>query len=230
MFLFHAHGRVLKACLTALTGVALLLSSLPAAAQVTPDKTFEDWATGTFSSDDAKRYVICRTNDSKNTSVSLELVKEQPACGNTRMLIFVSSSTPISKDAALSDIEGELRVDEAPIRATKSSIREKKGKTYSTIEIDSFQNPKTLLQEMSTGQTVRIHFKINGTEHYYRFSLKGFGQAFERIGHLCSASGGPAPKAGGQKPAGAPKGKKPPKSDSDFFDDKKPAKSDKDFF
>ncbi|WP_243357691.1 hypothetical protein [Fundidesulfovibrio terrae] len=213
---------------------ALLVLPWPARAENKVDKTFDDWNTYTaMDGDDTVSATY--TPDTQDKRCALYIGKFSSKCGTTLVSIGFPLNSKAEKDAERQNISGELRIDQFPVHTTNSRIANKAGATYGHFYVDSFSSPKTVIDEMSTGQMIRFRFKVGEREWYYRFSLKGFQPALARIAQLCS-QGAPGQERKPHKPAseGASKPKSG-KSDADYFDDKKPAapnssKSDKDFF
>lgn len=209
------------------------LGVCPSQAEDIPDKVFEDWKTLTYK--DTSLTYVSYTPDTKERGVELHLAKYQGKCDTTRMFIFVTFNAPAEKDYDQDNIEGELRVDQQPVRKVVARCIYKKGNKFGSYGVHSFENPQTLLKEMAGGQMVRFRFKIKEQEYYFRFSLKGFGQSFDRLTQLCAQQGASQErKSSKPKPEGSQKPSQP-KGDSDFFGPSKnptgkPGKSDKDFF
>jgi len=220
--------------------VALLaLATSPArqaSAESRPDRQFGDWHTIIITGKSAI-FGMYR-QDSNDANVQLQMGKYQGNCNNTKVYVSVEFGQPASRDLSRDKIDGEVRVDKFPVHKTTSRLRYKQGDKGAAYDVFNFENPSSLLQEMASGQVIRFKFNLDGQEYYYRFTLNGFRPAYERIAQLCAQGdrgGERAPRQGGSsKP-------KPPKSDSDFFDDPAPSgdkapktgngnKSDKDFF
>lgn len=210
-----------------------IIAARPCLAEDIPDKAFEDWKTFTYK--DKSLTYISFTPDTKERGVELHLAKYQGKCETTRMFIFVTFSSQAEKDYDQDNIEGELRVDQQQVRKVVARCVYKKGEKYGTYNVHTFENPQTLLREMAGGQMVRFRFKIKEQEYYFRFSLKGFGQSFDRLGQLCAQQGASQErKPSKPKPEGAQKPAQP-KGDADFFGpsknpEGKSGKTDKDFF
>lgn len=214
----------------ALVALFVLFAPHASRAETIQDKSFDDWRTLVHRSD--KTVFVTYSADPQERNMEMHVYKYAGECGTVNVVLFDFLSSPNSKDWSEKDIQGEMRVDQFPVHKTLTNGSAKSGEKKAVFSVHTFGNPGTVLQEMNQGQTVRFRFKIGGQEFYYRFSLKGFPAALERLSALCAQSG----QAKAAKPKGEPgQAKAPGKSDSDFFESpKKPAgktqKSDKDYF
>lgn len=227
------HDRLPKRITPALLFTALLLILAayvpPARAQNASDKAIDDWRITTLKRD--VPVSVAYTADTQEGGVELHLGKFQGKCDASRMYVFVKLNAPATRDFEQNDTPGEIRIDQLPAHKTMTRVYYKKGWTSASYSVHSFENPQSVIKELTEGQVVNLRFKTSDQERVYRFSLKGFGPSYQRIAQMCSqpaASAKPAqPKPeGGRKPGG--------KSDADFFEpskaDGKTPKSDKDYF
>lgn len=225
---------ILLACI----GLAALNGA--ARAELIPDKVFNDWRTSSPHGNSTAS--VLWTVDLNEKNIQLQMGKFLGNCDTTIVYVMVNFPNPATKDYSRKDIAGEVRVDQSPVHKTISRADYKTGDKYGGYRVHSFENPKQLMDEMASGQTIRFRFSVDGQEYYFRFSLNGFKPAYDRVQQLCAQS---ASGAGQQaaKPKNAPPKPKAQKSDSDFFDTPKqpgssapktggnpPSKSDKDFF
>lgn len=215
---------VLLACL------AFLIPG-PADAENKPDKTFEDWATY-VAAGNGESIAAMFCVDAKDRSSSLHMGKFQSKCGATRVTITFPLNAKADKDSERANISGELRVDQNSLHATNSRLWQSAGASYGHFSIDSFSNPQTLIDEMSTGQMIRFRFKVGEQEWYYRFPLKGFQPAFGRISQVCGQLGGSQERKPAKPASGEASKPRSGKKDSDYFPgtDSPSKKSDKDYF
>jgi len=198
-------------------------------AQNSSDKAIDDWRITTLKRDVPA--FIAYTADSQESGVELHIGKFQGKCDASRMYIFVKLNAPATRDFEQNDTPGEIRIDQLPAHKTLTRVYYKKGWTSASYSVHSFENPQSVIKELSDGQSVTFRFKTSDQERSYRFALKGFGSAYQRIAQMCSQPAAPAKPAqprpeGGKKTGG--------KSDADFFgpgkSDGKTPKSDKDYF
>lgn len=222
---------VLTPVLLVLVTLAVSCAAFPAGAlaEDIPDKTFDDWTTLTYKGDSV--VYVALTTDSQNRNVELHLGKYQGKCEAVKMYVFLTFINPSDKDYGVDNVPGELRVDQYPVHKTTSRSSSKKGTRSGSYFVHSFENPQSVLKEMAEGQVVRFRFKVGEQEHYYRFSLKGFGPAYQRISQMCSQ---PVAKAKPAQPKPEGGSKSGGKSDADFFGPGKSGgktqKTDKDYF
>lgn len=227
------HDRLPKRITSALLFAALLLllaASAPyAQAQNSSDKAATDWRVTTVKRD--VPVSVAYTADTQESGVELHIGKFKDQCNTSRMYVFVKLNAPATKDFEQTDTAGEIRIDQLPAHKTITRVYYKKGWTSVSYFVHSFENPQSVIKELTDGQVVTFRFKTSDQERTYRFSLKGFGPSYQRIAQMCSQPAAPAKPAqpkpeGDHKPGG--------KSDADFFgpgkSDGKTPKTDKDYF
>ena len=227
------HDRLPKRITSALLFAALLLmlaASAPyALAQNSSDKAASDWRVGAVKRD--VPVFVAYTADTQESGVDLHIAKFKDQCNTSRMYVFVKLNTPATKDFEQTDTAGEIRIDQLPAHKTITRVSYKKGWTSVSYYVHSFENPKSVIKELTDGQVVTFRFNTSDQERTYRFSLKGFGPSYQRIAQMCSQPAAPTKPAqpkpeGGRKPGG--------KSDADFFgpgkSDGKTPKTDKEYF
>jgi len=221
-------------CFAILALVCLMLLPGQSMAENKPDKAFDDWTTS-FPEEGRESVFAMFGIDTKDKTSALYVSKSRLQCDSVLMSISCRLNAKPDKDTERQNISGELRVDQHPIHSTSSRVVQKSGAETGNYYIDTFSNPQTLLGEMNSGQMIRMRFKVGEQEWYYRFSLKGFQPAYERLSQLCASGvSGQGRRPATPQPIGTAK-PKGTKSDADFFDTKKPSgsnssKSDKDFF
>jgi len=227
------HDRLPKRITYALLLAALVLflatSAPPAQAQNSSDKATADWRVTTVKRD--VPVYVAYTADTQEGGVELHIGKFKDQCNTSRMYVFVKLNAPATKDFEQTDTAGDIRIDQLPAHKTITRVYYKKGWTSVSYYVHSFENPQSVIKELTDGQVVTFRFKTSDQERTYRFSLKGFGPSYQRIAQMCSQPAAPAKPAqprpeGSSKPGG--------KSDADFFgpgkSDGKTPKSDKDYF
>lgn len=220
--------------------VLSLAGSGAARADNLQDKAFSDWTTYTSRGKDTVFAMF--TRDLNDKKIGLHLGKFLGNCGNTEVYVFVNFTSPAVRDYQKNDIPGEVRVDQNPAHKSVSRAWYKGGNTFGSYNVHSFENPRQLLDEMASGQTVRFRFTVDRQEYSFQFSLNGFKPAYDRMQQLCAQGDSGAGEKTAKPKSGHPK-PKTQKSDSDFFDAPKQsggtppktggtphAKSDKDFF
>lgn len=227
------HDRLPKRITYALllaTIVLFLAAPAPSAlAQNSSDKAASDWRVTTVKRD--VPVFVAYTTDTQTGGVELHMGKFQNQCNTSRMYVFVKLDAPAARDFEQNDTPGEIRIDQLPAHKTLTRVYYKKGWTSASYSVHSFENPQSVIKELSEGQTVTFSFKASNQERTYRFSLNGFAPSYQRIAQMCSQ---PAASAKPAQPR--PEGAKKPggKSDADFFgpgkSDGKTPKSDKDYF
>lgn len=227
------HDRLPKRIASALLLAALLFLSAPtppARAQNASDKIIDDWRITTLKRD--VPVFVAYSEDSQASGVELHLGKFQGKCDASRMYVFVKLGGPATGDFEQNDTPGEIRIDQFPAHKTMTRVYYKKGWTSASYYVHSFENPQSVIKELTEGQVVNFRFKTSDQERTCRFSLKGFGPSYQRISQMCSQPAASA-KPAGPRPEG---GRKPGagKSDADYFgpgkSEGKTQKNDKDYF
>ncbi|KAF0232951.1 MAG: hypothetical protein FD177_2057 [Desulfovibrionaceae bacterium] len=221
--------RIMSALLFATLLIVLAVPVPPVQAQNSSDKAVTDWRVTTVKRD--VPVSVAYTADTQESGVELHIGKFKDQCNTSRMYVFVKLNAPATKDFEQTDTAGEIRIDQLPAHKTVTRVYYKKGWTSVSYYVHSFENPQSVIKELTDGQVVTFRFKASDQERTYRFSLKGFGPSYQRIAQMCSQPAAPAKPAqpkpeGGTKPGG--------KSDADFFgsgkSDGKTPKNDKDYF
>lgn len=208
--------RTLLPILIACIGLSASLNT--AIARDVGDKRFSDWNT-TVVRGQPEIYLLY-TGETGGQNVLLQMGKRQGDCGNTLFTVLVRFPKPAPEDFAGKDLPGEVQVSGGPIHKTVSRFDSSRGNKFGVYLIQGFENPGSLLQELASGQSLRVRFMVDGKTYDFSFSLNGFRPAYDHVRQWCDQGRQPAGEGADEETQPRPKRRgpaqqaKPPANDS----------------
>lgn len=231
--------RLLRLPLGALALLLALAAVAPPRAAAQPQapnsrRVFENWMGEAIRLENGNTFAVCRTRENSRPNAELQMVKRVGDCANSSLCIYIADASPEGRQAGKQPVRGQLQVDSLTTHAIEADYFAEPGSKYFACWVRLYDNPRAVMQELASGQSVRVSFVLNQREHAFQFSLRGYGPSYEHIKQLCAAP--PTAQAKPKPPSGASQGaqkhKAPSKnSDADFFPGPSGgSKSDKDYF
>ena len=156
-----------------------------AAAEFAGMEVHRDWASLIVYDRDTVRFRSLTQYTAGGEYVALVMDRLSDDCDTQYVTINLVMDFPAPESRSTGDMIGLFRVDENSRRKITYAINYKKGDLIAYALIKAFEREDVLLQDLKSGQQVRMRLGGHRGPLELRFSLAGFTAAIERTLALC---------------------------------------------